>query len=254
MLAKEGYENFIFLGNCLMQLLGMFVFQIAATLYFHNKRKFHTSVIVPFIIYPICMVVFVNWRKEHYRQIFAEIDSMQNALVDYVIETVSNSKLVISYHRSDIVIDDFEKQIDDYNKTRRNANTVKLGRLYMSIWLGHLITAAWTLWGGAKVLRGELSLGIFLVNIRIYRSSGKVWHKIYGIILDMFASLPTLVRISLLMNLPTDVLQRGEIDELMVASTRALVFHEKTNAHVNVGLSGRCALNMMPIVFKEPMR
>jgi len=83
-----------------------------------------------------------------------------------------------------------------------------------------LISAlSWIMFGGIRVVQGELSLGMFVATLSIYKSTGDEWKGIYNTFLEIEEVLPSLTYITRVLNRPCELLVRKTHLEARVEKT-----------------------------------
>merc|ERR1719386_540992 len=103
------------------------------------------------------------------------------------------------------------------NATRRTLNQVLLNTDYFTKWVTALVVGAYIFVGGREVIRGELSVGIFLTNLDIFWACGADFAAIYDTHVTMQRTLPSMMSIYHLLNLEIDAIQRMELDRFQIA-------------------------------------
>ena len=154
------------------------------------------------------ILFFLRCRYGRTSRMILSRSKKENELVDQVRHTVDKYQLIADYHMRSHAVDQFEECIDGFNRVNRQTKVVLLNNAYFIVWLGKALVCAWTLIGGARVLNGDLTLGMFLVNIRIFTSIGKSWNRIYGELLEISCVLPILRHLAKLINSPTGTIRR----------------------------------------------
>lgn len=135
-------------------------------------------------------------------------------LTSMVHETVVCYPLIADYNRRPVFIEKFGRLIEQHNQEVINVGCVLANNAYIACWITTLAVATFTFFGGMLVINGSMTLGMFLANIRIFRDVGDTSQEVYRVWLDMQEVLPSLVRITRLLNLPIDIDERKALSDL----------------------------------------
>merc|ERR1719230_608226 len=136
-----------------MNLLNLFknaslLIMVVAFLALNNFEDIWTAAIPLLVtfVFPFLMVTFLHFRTQRTQHFDQLMDSAQNSMVDHVVDTVENFRLVADYVRRPHEAERYEEKILSYNKAFTNANMVQLNNLYFAPWLTVLSLSLYILW------------------------------------------------------------------------------------------------------------
>lgn len=218
--VSGGYQNMLDVIKHFGALFFMLAYQAAAPIVF--KKRFSVLGSVPLVLFPFLMALFFKYRSDLTNMMLKCEHEASSSLISAVDETVNNYKLIAFYNRRSRVIDQFEGCIKNFNKAAREAGMVLNNNLYFGEWILTVVIAVWIIVGGLDVLDGIVSLGMFLANINIFTKIGHSWNQIYKIFLEMNSILPSMERVVVLMNLPTDTRCRKDLSNVLREETRKM--------------------------------
>merc|ERR1719183_1777181 len=73
-----------------------------------------------------------------------------------------------------------------------------------------------------EVINGRLTIGMFVIDLEIINASGQAFSAIYSLLVDMQRIYPSMMQITRLLNLPTDVSDRMKLKQSDVKVTTDL--------------------------------
>jgi len=125
-------------------------------------------------------------------------------------------------------VGNFKNALKNLNLAIRHANQIRKNNIYFALWLGVSVQAFYVIYGGAMVISGNESIGMFLATVSIFKGVGKGWSRIYNALLNMESAIPALSRITCLLNSETS-------DALHGSNIRMRILRAKALLHENVG-------------------
>jgi len=226
-LVCGGFMGLTRLAAQLGKLAMMLAYQLVAPAVFGNplSNSAILGCVLPTIILPALLVLFLAARQSLLAQLCREERQRQTALLERVVGTVLNFRLIADYGRRDMAVDQFNRDIDSCNKVGRQVSRVEQNDVYFATWLTAVMVAVYTGFGGMQVLGGELPLGMFLTGVHIYMQIGEAWGHIYRSLLEICQAFPGLQRIVFLMNLTTDHRERKQLSSHCSHLAEALLKH-----------------------------
>lgn len=202
-LVGHGYKGVLRITKHIGHLVAAVTFQIVAPHIF--KRSFSWFMLLPLSIYPPFLIFFLFRQCKQTVSQLHERNVKQTAFVDHIMSTEDNYQLVSGFRQQSVAIKKFEQRIDAYNTANRQANVELLNNEYSILWLTHILIGLWIFWGGRQAAQGVTTLGMFLVNLRIFKKMGKEMANIYQQLLAIEGTFPYLLRVAKLLNLKTDL-------------------------------------------------
>jgi len=195
---------------------------------------------------PVMLWVASQYRFPVSRECLKHQHETETKLASRLHEIVVLYPLIADYNRRPYFVEKYERLVNNVNDATRTSACVMANNQYLAIWLTTLSVAAFTLFGGMLVINGSMTLGMFLANVRIFADVGKASKGVYLSWLEVQRVLPSLMRITRLLNLPVDVDERKEFSDLMERVSR-----EHLARQVQEGLDSADILNLMPITFSN---
>lgn len=220
-LVQDGYMRLFELAIALGHILMILVFQLISPVVF--GKKYAWAALALSGLFPVVMLLTLVCRVRTTVGFLDDRNHQQGLLIDHVVFSILNYGLIADYHHRPYFTSKQEDYIHSYNKTYREANQVLQNNKYIVKYLTTLIVCAYTFVGGCAMLHGSQSLGMVLVSIRTLNECGKAWNEIYDIGLHMYAVLPSLQRLVVLMNQPTDLERRRAVHDAMRCETNVLM-------------------------------
>eukprot|EP00439_Symbiodinium_sp_Y106_P087198 s3_g41.t1 len=159
----------------------------------------------------------VSNRREAYNECFCEGDEPFQFLewtVNEVEHAVMNFRLISDYSKRSAVVEAFESNVVNFRGAARAVGQLLFNNQFFCKWLSQLLIVFWIGFGGMHVISGELSLGLFLCDIQIFQTMEEITEQVYTMIVKLETIEPALMRVVVLLNLPTDLHHRKNLQSL----------------------------------------
>jgi ABC-type multidrug transport system fused ATPase/permease subunit len=205
----KGYSTVIQGVQQLGTLVALLIYQFSIPVILHRHFMWESMSIT--FIYPICAAVFFYCRNGHTSHLLDMANKAFHSLAQQVHETVRCYPLIAHFKKRSLFTTRIREASQGNNNTRKEASLVVLNNNYYALWLGRLSVGFYTLFGGIKVIRGDLPLGLYLTNIGIFEDYARVWSGMYDILLGVQDCFPSLEHVMVLLNMPDDLMQRREV-------------------------------------------
>lgn len=211
-LTSFGYGGMLILVKLLGQLFFILLFQVVVPLAFEKDLDYIPFVV--FFLFPLLQIAFLLHRNEVTTGAVGAKNDVQDEMVEQVDKTATNYDLVAGYNRRAQVVASFEAYIRNYNDKATHASIVVENNSYCAKWMTVVFVSFYMVIGGLQYKDDpdSLPLGLFLANVSIILTIGEVQEKIYGVLLQMQANFPALTDLVTMINLPTDIVQRMQIN------------------------------------------
>lgn len=221
-LVHEGYVKAIGIAKSAGQMIVVLAFQVFAVIVF--DQEFSSFPFMVFSVFPFLQVAFLSMRRAKTLRVVAYMNEMQDTLVAQVDRIVANYRMIADYNRRPFFVERFTQLVAAFNGARVDVNIALKQNMYFSQWITMLCIAGYTMSGGMHTIYSPetLSLGMFLANRKLISTIGNSMESIYQIVLDMQNTLPALRNIVSLLNLPTDVPRRMEVNRARRAISHQL--------------------------------
>merc|ERR1712196_14141 len=118
------------------------------------------------------MTIFLALRNDQTVKLLTDWTSVEDKFANSVQEIVSNYRLVADYNQRPRFLERCDVFINRYGFARRTCRQLMLNSGYFAQWLTTLWIATYIFIGGSMVLGKEMTLGMFLTNIRIFKELG----------------------------------------------------------------------------------
>jgi len=239
-LVNGGYKKILETVKDVGELVLMLAYQFIAPFVFH--KKFSYLAFMPMVCFPMCMIIFLRLRNERTKAALSKRNVTMDKMIDSVDDTVSNYHIIADYQKRGAFIDRFESDIKEFNFANRMAGLMLLNNAYFAMLLSEICVAAWIFVGGAMVLKSQMSLGMFLANINIFRKIGAAWGNLYDVFLSIMTIFPALETITTNLNLPIEVPTQKALSRKRRRETIAI------RTELDKQPSSIVAIDRMPIV------
>lgn len=184
------------------ELLVLILFQCLAPIVFN--KVFAPFPLVVMCLYPLCMVIFLNIRRDKTVRTLMNMVAKHVAFCKHVDQTSENFQMITSYEMQGSVETEFETCVAGRNAGLAVVKALMLSNSYFASWLAVLATAGYTVCGGLSVIHGVTSLGFLLTNLQLFSQMGASWMHIFEHLTAIQAAFPALQRITNFLNTTTD--------------------------------------------------
>lgn len=238
--VAHGYMSCLMLIAEFEKLACMVLFKLLSPVLFGSKLDL--AAIVPLMVFPPLLGVFLVFRESTIAEALASTGKAQEVFLDQVAQTVLNCSLVIDYERRSFAADMFGSKLKVYSRAQTAGNQVLLNTNYFAHWVTTITICAYVIVGGMQVIDGSLSIGMFVMDLKIFDTAGHAFSEIFKILVDLQRFYPSIMKLYHLLNLPTDIAERMQ----MKRAQRQLASEQrKAILKSNPGI---VAVDVMPIV------
>lgn len=225
---------------CFTQLIAPVIF----------NREIHWFAIIPLGVLPVLMLVFLVARDRMSTATLYERLRMQDQFIGFVTGAVQSRDLIEEYNARNVFLDICDTRINSYHVARRHAKRVVINNRQFAEWLSILLVGFYTLVGGYLVIEGELLLGCYMTNLHLFQGMGRVYSDLYCHVLSIQEETPALKRLTRLMNVPTDLALRAELNEHQMDQSDAFAATLSKQAQQNVPLIDQLPIRIGDVTFK----
>eukprot|EP00418_Pyrodinium_bahamense_P062012 CAMPEP_0179095334 /NCGR_PEP_ID=MMETSP0796-20121207/43766_1 /TAXON_ID=73915 /ORGANISM="Pyrodinium bahamense, Strain pbaha01" /LENGTH=944 /DNA_ID=CAMNT_0020793021 /DNA_START=40 /DNA_END=2870 /DNA_ORIENTATION=+ len=197
-------------------------------------------------ILPVLFCMLARLRFQKSTKCLEDQHETEAALASSMHETVLMYPLIADYNRRPFFVERYGKTVQDVNAATRQSSTVMTNNKYLGDWLTTLTVALFTFFGGLLVISDSMTLGMFLANVNIFKSVGSASTGVYSSWLDVQRVLPSLMRITELLNKPVDVDERKNFSDRCERLSQ-----EQLACRVKEGAESTEILNLIPIRFSD---
>lgn len=207
--VDEGYMTLFRLAKSLGSLVFMVIFQFVTPLLMKSSpTKLRYTLLLPICIYPLFLFTFVKIRTNKTLACQEALNDATDDFTSHVDNIILNYQVIADYDRRGPFLKAYEAKLGGISVKKRVAEYILENNAYFATWLSIVVVGLYTLKGGIDVLNQALSLGTFLVDIRIFQEVGHAWGQAYEIVLRVQGSIPRLERVTTLLNFPIDLPER----------------------------------------------
>jgi len=217
MLAEDGYCNILALMEKLGNVAVMIFFQFTAPAVF--GKPFRPMSIAVVMVLPLVLFLFLYFRSGAIRKALKEESKAQAESVNEVEHAVMNFRLISDYSKRSAVVEAFESNVVNFRGAARAVGQLLFNNQFFCKWLSQLLIVFWIGFGGMHVISGELSLGLFLCDIQIFQTMEEITEQVYTMIVKLETIEPALMRVVVLLNLPTDLHHRKNLQDRLRETT-----------------------------------
>lgn len=207
--VQGGYQKLIVAANSFGSLIFMVLYQFIGPYVF--EMHFNRVSIGLMLCFPVFGVCFLFARRQTTMRYLRNQAQLLADLDDQIIGTVTHYRLIASFNQRTSVVGKFETIVQQVNAAVVSAAIVLNNDEYVAKWLTVFFYSLWAVIGGLQVIRGQLSLGLFMTALKTFLHMGKAWESIFDVIWDIHRIFPELERIVRLLNWPTDLPARVRI-------------------------------------------
>lgn len=161
--------------------------------------------ILPLVVFPLFMAVFLKLNYARTSKVYNRTAESQTELVKQVDQMVSKFRLIADYHCSSRFLLGFDNAVALCNKHLVQQSTCVVNNNQCALWLRGLLVGFYIIYGGSSVLRGTTSIGDYFTTFILLDDVGLGFVEIYKHLIIIQAVLPSLYRLTRLMNLTVDV-------------------------------------------------
>jgi ABC-type multidrug transport system fused ATPase/permease subunit len=161
---------------------------------------------------PLLMIVFAHFRSGVQRRVNAVLNKCGIVIVKIVQESCRNYSLISLYQQRPQIFDIFFDATEEVDDATVQVNIVKTNSMFCGLLVGPLFIAIHIIRWTPHVLAGEMTLGIFLATISVYKEFQAVYRDAYSTFLLISVSLSGLKNVTHAFNMPLDLLERKEIN------------------------------------------
>lgn len=209
-LLVKGYTSVLKMIAHSGKLLCMLAFELLAPTVFGSQLNvIHCF---PMLVFPVCFGIFALVRAPAIRAVQETVFQRENEVADQIDLITDNNELMLGYDRCGFVSRSFETCMKASNSAKTQAGKVLLNTNYFTKWVTAIVLAVYIYIGGMALIAQKLSVGMFLTNMRIYSSAGKVFEAMFGLVIEMQKMHPAAMSMYKMLNLETDTQQRMRIE------------------------------------------
>jgi ABC-type multidrug transport system fused ATPase/permease subunit len=205
-LVSSGYMGFIAVLNTIGSLFVLCAFQFIAPIVWHLPPR--ASAFVPMLIFPVVLFFMVVCRNKATVDLLTDRNDQESDIVDKVVETTKYYQLIMDFDCRGRQMEDFQKEIGEFNLADMRSCQLLCNNAHFAPWITVLLLATYTYTGGCEVIRGDISLALYLTNVAVFTQLGAAYGHILTTCVEIQTSFPALLRITKLLNLPADDNQR----------------------------------------------
>jgi len=140
-----------------------------------------------------------------------EVYGAQVVAMEQVTEAVRNFHLVSDYKKRGSVSDEFMRLLAAVGTKSRGLKLVLMNNGYIAPWVLLLYLMLYAVHEGAHVLDGDLTVGIFMVDIHNFITLGTTVGMVFQLFEHIEIILPLLEELARFLNMDTDTLNRHEL-------------------------------------------
>ena len=168
------------------------------------------SSLLPGFILPILLKIFYDLRRKTTKRLLDNCEEKRQAIIDSSEDITSNFRLVVDYYKRPLVVQDFVTRVKAFNRAGALSTAVRVNNEAFPAYLGLAVTFTWVVIGGLAVRNPNvmLPLGTFLAVLSVFGAISAEYKSIFGHIIVMQTTFPSLWLTVGFMNLPTDCEQR----------------------------------------------
>jgi len=219
-IASEGYSELLNLLAKKGTLFVLLFFQFTSPFVF--DKPFRLTPIIPLVVFPVILLAFLWIRGPITERALGDESRAMSEMISNVEFTVSNFRLISDYSKRCAAVDRFREAAQAYSGIDLSRKKVMTNNTYFCKWVSHSLIALWVVVGGLEVLAGRLSFGLFLCDIQIFRTMGQITQQLYQSVINIQSIGPSLDRIVVLLNLPTDLHDRKVKQQRLRQTTSAM--------------------------------
>lgn len=177
------------------------------------------------VTYPIFMVAWIRFRSKATARALKENYMAFKDMNGSVESTAANFRLIADYNKRPAYAEKFDGKVKVFNKKLVEKDAAFKTNLNFAQAIGLVMGCGWVIVGGLLTTSGGLSKGFFLANMQVFGQVSGSYDKIYGLALQMETCLPCVLRCVRFMNLPSELLKRKAMSELVQTQTHAYREH-----------------------------
>jgi ABC-type multidrug transport system fused ATPase/permease subunit len=203
------------------------------------------------VIFPVVLFIGMTMRNKKSIDILFRRNNLQVDLVDSVVETTKDYQLIIDYECRGKFISRFEDGVTKYNAADMSALKLLVNNSYFTPWITTIFVAGYTYVGGQEVIAGSLSLAMYLTNIAVFTQMGAAYNQILNMCVTIQTAFPALLRITRLLNLPSDDNTRMGWTRFQCENSRNIALQSGELKRQGVDTTGLPEFDLLPIRVRD---
>eukprot|EP00811_Abedinium_folium_P000600 NODE_1054_length_2630_cov_14.226928.p1 GENE.NODE_1054_length_2630_cov_14.226928~~NODE_1054_length_2630_cov_14.226928.p1 ORF type:complete len:730 (-),score=196.07 NODE_1054_length_2630_cov_14.226928:440-2380(-) len=226
--VNDGYMNAIKLVDVFGKLVVVVIFIC------HSNPKF----LLPFLFFPLVLVLFVWWRKDAYIRSMYAITAKEQNIVGVMQSTSEHYRLIADYQRRPQMNDVFAKSVQPMMGGHKALDITMIHNLMFPNWISLALTGGYFCVFSHQVIDGSLSVGTFVALVKIFGELGVEFKDGYQDLMHLAGAVGPLQRITVLLNRGTDLDMNKRAHKegtMMTEEERNAIFCETGHEEQDVG-------------------
>jgi ABC-type multidrug transport system fused ATPase/permease subunit len=218
----------------------MLVFKVVSPIAFGQKMEIPSMCLL--LLFPALLGTFLVFRWQTIMRHLTKSHEAEEQLLDQVTCTTQHYSLVIDYERRSWAADIFHERLDSQSKCNRDAQRVLLNTMYFSKLVTTIIVGVYVIVGGLKIIDGTLRIGMFVMDLEIFKTFGQSFSKIFEQLVHIERTYPSMMKLFRLLNLKAD-----DADHMTMKRRQRKLATEQRN-DILAKSPGIIAVDVLPIV------
>lgn len=156
------------------------------------------------VVMPSMMLVFGICRSDALSRASEMAGPLKKVLIDITTETCAKYRLIADYRQRPQMNDLFAKRAEELRRCLIPEMQVELNNNYFPKWLGPTFNAVYIAFAAELVLKGELTLGVFLATLSVFSEVSGDFSSLYCLVMDVNTRLDSLKTLTKYFNLETE--------------------------------------------------
>lgn len=167
---------------------------------------------LPLLLFPVMMLSFACCTQDRLLEL-AQISSEEQEVTQSLLVRASHSiKLIRAYMQRADVVDSFEERLGQQRAVTITMKKFSFWSDQVVPWVTLLTIGIYMGYGSHQVLKGEITVGVFLATIAVYKDLGDRFQGVNSKIQDALGAVEPLMQLTRFMNFTTDLPTRMMIN------------------------------------------
>mmetsp|Transcript_174173 Transcript_174173/g.552935 ORF Transcript_174173/g.552935 Transcript_174173/m.552935 type:complete len:940 (-) Transcript_174173:79-2898(-) len=208
-IVEHGLMSVLELSQALGLFLTILLYNVVGPMMFNTQCRLMP--LLSLMVLPLILVIAFLVRFPLTKRHLTEVYGAQVVAMEQVTEAVRNFHLVSDYKKRGSVSDEFMRLLAAVGTKIGGLKLVLMNNGYIAPWVLLLYLMLYAVHEGAHVLDGDLTVGIFMVDIHNFITLGATVGMVFQLFEHIEIILPLLEELARFLNMETDTLNRHEL-------------------------------------------
>mmetsp|Transcript_174168 Transcript_174168/g.552895 ORF Transcript_174168/g.552895 Transcript_174168/m.552895 type:complete len:942 (-) Transcript_174168:79-2904(-) len=208
-IVEHGLMSVLELSQALGLFINILLYNIVGPMMFNTQCRLMP--LLSLMVLPLILVIAFRLRFPLTKRHLTEVYGAQVVAMEQVTEAIRNFHLVSDYKKRGSVSDEFMSLLVAVGLKNKGLKLVLMNNSYIAPWVLLLYLVLYVVHEGAHVMDGDLTVGIFMVDIHNFITLGATVGMVFQLLENIGIILPLLKELARFLNMDTDTLNRYEL-------------------------------------------